>query len=108
MAKLYLGLAILFETLATSFLKKTNGFTVILPTVLVIIGYALAFFFLSHATKVIPIGIAYAIWAGIGIVLIALIGYFAFNQSLDLWALIGILLILSGVLVINLLSKSVS
>lgn len=107
MAYLFLGLAIFAEVLATSFLKAAQGFTVLIPSLIVIVGYAVAFYFLSLSLAVIPIGIAYAIWAGLGIVLIGLIGYFAYNQSLDLAAILGMSLIVGGVLVIKLFSQSV-
>ncbi|MCV6547142.1 MAG: multidrug efflux SMR transporter [Cohaesibacter sp.] len=98
---LYLGFAILFEVAGTSALILSQGFSKALPTVLSLIAFAIAFFFLSLALKTIPVGIAYAIWSGAGIVLISLIGFFLFKQSLDLPALIGIALIIGGVVVIK-------
>lgn len=102
----YLAIAIVGEVVATSFLRASNGFTELWPTVVVVIGYAITFYFFSLALQTIPVGIGYAIWSGTGIVLIALIAYVAHGQTLDLPALIGMGLILAGVLVINLFSQS--
>lgn len=103
---IFLGIAIVAEVLATSALKASAGFTKLAPSVLVVGGYAIAFYFLSLTLKAIPVGIAYAVWAGLGILLVALIGWLAFGQRLDLPAVIGMTLIVSGVLIISLLSKS--
>ncbi|MBD3639557.1 MAG: QacE family quaternary ammonium compound efflux SMR transporter [Marinobacter sp.] len=103
---IFLGIAIVAEVLATSALKASDGFTKLVPSVLVVGGYAVAFYFLALTLKTIPVGIAYAVWAGLGILLVALIGWLAFGQRLDLPAVIGMTLIVSGVLVISLLSKS--
>jgi len=105
---LYLSIAIIAEVIATSALKSSEGFTKLIPSVIVITGYGLAFYFLSLTLKTISVGIAYAIWSGAGIMLISAIGYFYYKQKLDLPALIGMLFILAGVLIINLFSKSVS
>lgn len=105
---IFLSIAILAEVIATSALKSSEGFTKLLPSMIVIIGYGVSFFFLSLTLNTIPVGIAYAIWSGTGIILISLIGYFFFKQTLDLQAITGIILIISGVIVINLFSKSVS
>jgi small multidrug resistance pump len=102
----YLFIAIVGEVVATSALRASNGFTNLIPSGLVVAGYAIAFYFLSLTLSTIPIGIAYAVWSGIGIVLTSIIGWFLFCQSLDPAALIGIALILAGVAVINLLSGS--
>ena len=102
----YLAIAIASEVIATSALRAADGFTRLLPSILVVAGYALAFFFLALTLKTIPVGIAYAIWSGIGIVLISLAAYFLYGQTLDAPALIGIGLIVAGVVVINLFSKS--
>jgi small multidrug resistance pump len=102
----YLSIAIVSEVIATSALRAADGFTRLLPSVLVVAGYALAFFFLSLTLKTIPVGVAYAIWSGIGIVLISLVAYFLYGQSLDTPALIGMGLIVAGVMVINLFSRS--
>ena len=104
----YLVLAIVFETVATSFLKQSEQFTKLVPSVLTILGYAAAFYCLSVVLKSIPVGIAYAIWSGVGIILIALIGFFVFKQHLDMAAIIGLALIIAGVVVINVFSDSVS
>ncbi|TMS58550.1 QacE family quaternary ammonium compound efflux SMR transporter [Imbroritus primus] len=103
---LFLVIAIVAEVIATSCLKSSEGFTRLLPSLATITGYAIAFFFLSLALKAIPVGIAYAIWSGVGIVLISTIGWLLFKQSLDTPALLGMGLILSGVLIINLFSTS--
>lgn len=103
-----LVLAIMGELIATSALKESDGFTKIKPAIISIIGYAFAFYFLSLSLRHITMSIAYALWSGVGIVLIAIIGYLRFQQSLDTPAIIGILLILAGVIVINVFSKSLS
>ncbi|WP_274627126.1 DMT family transporter [Arvimicrobium flavum] len=103
----YLGVAIAFEVLATTALKSTDGFTRLLPSILCIVGYALAFYFLSLPLRTMPVGIIYAVWSGAGIVLITAVGWVLFRQSLDTPALIGIGLIIAGVGVINLFSKSI-
>lgn len=100
-------LAIVCETVGTSFLKQSEGFTKLVPTSVSLISYAAAFYLLSLTLKTIPVGIAYAIWSGVGIVLITIIGVFAFKQHLDLAAYIGLGLIIAGVVVVNCFSKSV-
>ncbi|MCM0148611.1 QacE family quaternary ammonium compound efflux SMR transporter [Photobacterium galatheae] len=105
---LALFLAIICEVIATSMLPKTQQFTQLVPTLVVLTGYAVAFFLLSVTVRVVPIGVAYAIWCGAGIVLVALISWLWYGQKLDLFALLGMALILSGTLVINVFSKSVS
>ena len=104
---MYLSLAIVSEVIGTSFLKSSDGFTKLAPSVVVVMAYGCAFYFLSLSLRVIPVGIAYAIWAGTGIVLIALVGWAVFGQSLDLTAMVGIALILAGVVVLNVFSSSV-
>lgn len=101
-----LFVAVLAEVVATTSLKLSEGFTKLLPSVVVIVGYAIAFYCLSLTLKAIPLGIAYAVWSGLGIVIISLFGWLLFGQKLDIWAVIGMLLIISGVLVLNLLSKT--
>lgn len=101
-----LGLAILFEITGTTFLMKSVQFTKLIPTVIMGLCYLCSFFFLAQALKVVPLGIAYAMWGGLGIVLTAIIGVVVFRQSLDLPALAGIGLIVSGVVVLNLFSHS--
>ena len=102
----YLAIAIVSEVVATSALKAAEGFTRFVPSVLVVVGYALAFYFLSLTLRTIPLGVAYAIWAGVGVALVALVGWAVYHQSLDIAALIGIALIVSGVIVLNLFSKT--
>lgn len=106
MSYLYLGLAILSEVIGTSALKASNEFTRLVPSLITLVAFASAFYFLSLCLRTIPVGIAYAIWSGIGIVLISLIALVLFGQRLDPPALIGMALIIAGVLVINLFSKS--
>ena len=105
---LYLGIAIVAEVVATSALKASEGFTRPLPGLVVVLGYGAAFYFLSLVLKTVPMGVAYAIWSGVGIVLIAAIGWLLMKQPLDLPALLGIGLIVAGVAVIQLFSKSVA
>ncbi len=97
--------AILAETIATLSLKASNGFSRLGPSVLSVAGYAIAFFLLSLTLRSVPVGIAYAIWSGVGIVLVSVFGRILFGQTLDMPALAGIGLILAGVLVIQLLSR---
>lgn len=103
---LYLAIAIVAEVIATSALKASNGFSRIGPVLILIAGYGVAFFLLSQTLKTIPVGIAYAIWSGVGIVLVTLIGFFLYKQRLDLPALIGIGLIIAGVVVMQVFSKT--
>lgn len=102
-----LSLAIVCEIVGTALLQKTAQFTKLGPTFWMIVFYVGSTYFLTHAVKVIPMGIAYAIWFGVGIVLTAVVSYFLFKQSLDLPALIGMGMIIGGVVVVNLFSKSV-
>lgn len=102
---IYLFLAIVFEIIATTFLKKSDQFTKLFPSIITVIGYITTFYLLSLTLKQVPVGIAYAIWSGAGIVFITIIGIVAFKQVPDLPAIIGILLIVIGVIVINLFSK---
>lgn len=106
MSYLYLGIAIVAEVIATSFLRQSAGFTRLVPTLVMATGYGVAFYCLSLALRDIPTGIAYAIWSGVGIVLIALIAWIAQGQRLDAPAMAGIGLIMAGVLVMNLFSKT--
>lgn len=105
-AWLSLGLAIVAEVIATSALKASDGFSHLLPSIVVIAGYGVAFFCLSLTLREIPLGIAYAVWSGAGTALIAVIGVVAYRQKLDMAAVIGIGMIVAGVLVLNLFSKS--
>lgn len=108
MGYVYLAIAIIAEVIGTAALQASDGFTKALPSTLVIVAYGVAFYYLSLVLKSIPVGIAYAIWSGLGIVLITVVGLFFFGQKLDAAAIFGILLIISGVLVMNLFSTSVS
>lgn len=104
----YLGLAIIFEVVATSALKATEGFTRFWPSTLVLVGYSGAFYFLSLVLEDLPMGVVYAVWAGLGIALITIVSAVLYKQTLDLAAIIGITLIVAGVVVINLFSKVAS
>jgi small multidrug resistance pump len=103
---LYLALAIIAEVTATSALKASEAFTRVLPSVVVVLGYAISFYLLSLTLRSIAIGVVYAIWSGVGIALISLIGVFYFKQVLDATALAGIALIAAGVVVLNLSSST--
>ncbi|MRW89663.1 QacE family quaternary ammonium compound efflux SMR transporter [Duganella sp. FT80W] len=102
---LCLAIAIVAETIATSALKSSEGFTRLWPSVLVAVGYVVAFYFLSVTLRSIPVGVAYAIWSGVGIILIATAGWLLFGQKLDLPAMIGMGLIITGVVIMNVFSK---
>jgi small multidrug resistance pump len=106
MAYLYLAIAIVAEVIGTSALKAAEGFTRPLPTLVVAVGYGTAFYFLSLALKAIPVGVAYAIWSGVGVALITLIGWLVFKQRLDAPALAGVAMIVAGVVVIHLFSTA--
>jgi small multidrug resistance pump len=103
---LILFIAICCEVVATSALKATEGFTRPLPVLISLVGYGLAFFLLSLVLRTMPVGIAYAVWAGTGVVLITAVGWVLYRQPLDLPAVVGIALILAGVAIINLFSRS--
>ncbi|KAB8305198.1 MULTISPECIES: SMR family transporter [Rahnella] len=105
---LLLGLAIIAEVIATSSLKSSEGFTRLWPSVVTLLGYTIAIFLLSLTLKTLPTGIAYAIWSGVGIVLVSAIGWFGYGQKLDTPAMIGLGLIIAGVIVVNVFSKSVA
>jgi small multidrug resistance pump len=105
MSYFYLFLAILLEVIATSLLKKTDGFTVFAPSLVVIGGYMLAFYFLSLTLNTIPVGVAYAIWSGVGIVILSLVGLVFYKQLLDIPTIVGIGFIVSGIVLINIFSK---
>ncbi len=102
----YLAIAIVAEVVATSALKASEGFSKIAPSILVVAGYSVAFYCLSLTLKVIPVGVAYAIWSGAGVFLIAAVGWLVFRQTLDLPAIIGMSLIVAGVVVMQVFSKS--
>jgi small multidrug resistance pump len=105
-AYLTLGIAIVAEVIATSALKAADGFSKPGPSAVVVIGYCVAFYCLSLTTRTMPLGIAYAIWSGVGIVLISVAGWLFYGQTLDAAAAIGIVLIIAGVLTINLFSNA--
>ena len=106
MVYLYLGIAIVAEVVATTALKATDGFSRPLPSLFVIAGYALAFYMLSLTLRTMQVGVAYAIWCGVGILLVTLISALVYKQLPDLWAMTGMALIMAGVLVIHLMSKT--
>jgi len=108
MTYLYLALAIVAEVVATTFLKLSDGFSKPLPSAVTVIGYAVAFYFLSLTLRNLPTGLVYAVWSGVGVVLIATIAWVFERQRLDAAALCGMGLIVSGVLVINLFSSAAS
>ena len=108
MTYFYLAVAIVAEVIATSFLKSCDGFTRFWPSIVVVAGYAVAFFFLSLTLRSLSVGIVYAIWSGAGIILVSIIAWIFFGQKLDVPAIIGIALIIAGVAVINLFSKSIA
>jgi small multidrug resistance pump len=104
---IYLGIAIVSEVIASSALRASDGFTRVWPTLALIVGYGVSFYFLSLTLRTIPMGIAYAVWSGVGILLICLVGWLVFEQKLDLPAIIGLTLIVAGVVILNVFSKSV-
>ena len=106
MSWLYLAIAIVAEVIATSALKAADGFTRPVPSLVVIAGYGIAFYFLSLALRGIPVGVAYAVWSGVGIVLISVIGWLVFGQTLDAAAVFGIVLIMAGVIVLHVFSRT--
>jgi len=103
-----LFLAILSEVIATTSLKFSEGFTKLVPSVVVVIGYGLSFYLLSITLKVMPIGVAYAIWSGVGLVLTVIAGMILFHETLDWARVVGIFLIIAGIIFINVVSKSVA
>ncbi len=104
----YLGIAVTAEVVATSALKATNEFTNLVPSVLVIAGYVIAFYCLTIVMRTIPVGVAYAIWSGVGMVVVTILGIAFYREIPDLPAVLGIVLIIAGVVVIQLLSKTVN
>src|SRR5690606_14093727 len=104
---LLLAMAIVAEVIATSALKASEGFTRLGPSLVVAAGYVTAFYLLSLTLRTIPVGIAYAVWSGVGIVLVSLIAWLLFGQRLDAAAVLGIGLIIAGVVVLNVFSRSV-
>ncbi len=105
---IFLAVAIVSEVAATSALKASEGFTRLWPSLIVVAGYAIAFYFLSLTLKTLPVGVVYAIWSGVGVALIALAGWMIYGQALDVPAVIGIALVVAGVIIINVFSKAVS
>lgn len=105
---IFLSAAILSEVIGTSFLKNSEGFSRLVPSLVVLVAYVTSFYLLSLTLKTLPLGIAYGVWSGAGVALIALSGYAIFGEKLDAPAIIGILLIISGVVVINVFSASVT
>ena len=102
----YLGLAIFSEVVATASLKSTEGFTRFVPSIVVLIGYCSAFYFLSLTLDTIPIGVAYAVWSGVGVATITVVSYVLYGQKIDTTGIIGIGLIIAGVVVLRLFSES--
>ena len=105
-AYIMLSIAIVAEVIATSALKASDGFSKLGPSIIVVLGYGVAFYFLSLALKTIPVGIAYGVWSGAGIILISGVGWICFGQKLDATAMAGLALIIAGVLVVNFRSGS--
>lgn len=103
---LFLAIAIISEVTATSALKSSEGFTRLMPSLIVVAGYGASFYLLSFTLKTIPVGIAYAVWSGLGVALVTAIAWVLHDQKLDLWGFLGIGLIVTGVAVLNLLSKA--
>ncbi|MDQ8038221.1 MAG: multidrug efflux SMR transporter [Pedobacter sp.] len=104
----FLLIAIVAEVIATSALKMSEGFSKLWPSVMVVLGYGIAFYCLSLTLRSIPVGMAYALWSGVGLLLITITSWLLFNQKLDFPALLGMALIISGVIVMNVFSKSVA
>lgn len=107
MAYFYLALAIIAEVIATGSLKATEEFTKPVPTLIMVTGYGLAFYFMTLALRTLPLGVTYAIWSGLGIVLISILGVLLYDEKLDMAATIGMGLIITGVMIIHLFSKMV-
>jgi len=108
MAYLYLAIAIVSEVVGTAALKASEEFTRLWPSLIVLVGYASAFYFLTLTLRTIPVGIAYAVWAGVGIVLICVVSWILYKQTLDMPAIIGVALIAAGVVLINGFSGSIN
>ena len=106
MAYFYLLIAVVFETIGTSALQASQQFSRLVPSVIVVIAYAASFYFMAIVLRFLPVGITYAIWSGLGIVLIAAIGFVVFGQKLDWPAILGMAMILGGILIIHLFSKA--
>lgn len=102
----YLGLAIVSEVISTASLKSTEGFTRLVPSIVVLVGYSAAFYFLSLTLDTIPIGVAYAVWSGVGVATITLVSFLVYDQKIDAAGLLGIGLIVAGVVVLRLFSEA--
>lgn len=102
-----LAIAIVAEVIGTTALKASNEFTRFIPSLIVVVGYGIAFYFMALSMRVLPVGIMYAIWSGMGIVLVSIIGWVIYRQELDFPAIIGMGLIILGAIVINVFSKTV-
>ena len=108
MAYIYLAVAIVAEVAATSALKASEEFTKLVPSLIVIVGYVISFYLLTRVLRTIPVGITYAVWAGLGIVLVTVVGAFLYKQIPDVAAVLGMGLIIAGVVVIHVFSKTIS
>ena len=108
MPYLYLAIAIIAEVVATSALKASAEFTNLFPSMIVVVGYGAAFYFMTLVLRTIPLGITYAVWSGIGIVLVAVIGALFYRQIPDIPAILGMVLIISGVVIIHIFSKTIN
>lgn len=108
MTYVYLAIAIIAEVAATSALKASEEFTKLYPTLIVVVGYGIAFYFMTLVLRTMPIGITYAVWSGFGIVLVAAVGALYYNQTPDVPAILGMCLIVSGVIIIHVFSKAIS
>ncbi|MDQ2088574.1 DMT family transporter [Marimonas arenosa] len=106
MPYIILFFAVLAETIGTTALQASQQFTRLMPSVVVVLGYGVSFWLLAHALKYMPVGVVYAIWSGLGIVLIAIIGFVVFRQSLDFAAIAGLAMIIAGIVVIQLFSNT--
>ena len=102
----YLGLAIVSEVIATASLKSTEGFTRLVPSIVVLVGYSAAFYFLSLTLDTVPIGVAYAVWSGVGVATITLVSFVVYDQKIDAAGLLGIGLIVAGVVVLRMFSEA--
>lgn len=108
MTYLYLVIAIIAEVAATSALKASEEFTNLIPSIIVVVGYVVAFYFMTLVLRVMPVGITYAVWSGLGIVLVTIVSVFLYKQTPDIPAIVGMSLIVLGVVVINVFSKTIS
>jgi small multidrug resistance pump len=105
MVYLIFAVSIFFEVIATSMMKKTEGFTILAPSVITIVCYCISFYAISIVMKTLPVGIVYAIWSAVGIILVSMVAYFIYGQKLDLYALLGMAFIITGVVIINVFSN---